>query len=95
MIPTEIILPPKDYDNLLAILKWEQAMPPVLNQYISDRFGEDMWNATRDHIPTELEDWEYISYVSQNGNGTGIIVVFGRDGEEADIDINVPVIRGE
>lgn len=92
MIPTTIILPPKDYDNLLAILKWEQSMPSVLNDYLGDRYGEYMWNAERDHIPTELEDWEYISHIEVNDDK--IVVVFGSGDVEPD-EFLVPVIRGE
>lgn len=92
-IPSTLTLPAKDYDDLFAILKWEQSMPKVLSNYLGERYGEWMWEAKRDHIPIELEDWEYISHVELNGNYTGIIVVFCTDDKEG--DINVPVTRGE
>jgi hypothetical protein len=93
MIPTNITLSATDYDELLAIIKWDQSMPPVLNNRLGDRYSDNLWEIKRGYIPTNLEDWEYISYVSQNGNGTGITVVFGTDDKEG--DINIPVIRGD
>jgi len=93
MIPTEITLPAKEHDELLSIIKWDQSMPSVLIDNLGDRYSDNLWEIKRGYIPTDLEDWEYVSHVETNGNNTGIIVVFGTDDKEG--DINVPIIRGE
>lgn len=99
MIPTSITLPPKDYDELLSIIKWDQSMPSVMNHYLGDRYGEWMWEAKRQYIPGDLEDWEYISHIELHDTDK-IIVVFGEDrvdDKQEWITDNalVPVFRGE
>jgi hypothetical protein len=93
VIPAKIYLPASEYNDLLALLKWEQAMPAVLNGYVGDQFSEMLWLATKSFIPTDLEDEEFIRWIEMCDDN--IYVVFGTEDEENDVIVVQVLIKQE